>query len=75
MTHPAVLNALKAGLLEPCVILDGDGREVRGYRPTEHGVSFRPRAAPVGFACLPQCGREYTIRNQDCTINGDRHAQ
>jgi hypothetical protein len=40
MAHPAVNAAVKAGLLEPCVILDGNGLELRGYRPTEFGRRY-----------------------------------
>lgn len=34
MAHPSIIAALKAGILEPCVILDDEGRDLRGYRPT-----------------------------------------
>lgn len=34
MTHPVITKLIVAGYLEPCVILDGEGRELRGYRPT-----------------------------------------
>jgi hypothetical protein len=35
MTHPAITNAIEAGLLEPCVVLDSEGREIHAFRPTE----------------------------------------
>lgn len=40
MTHPSVTAAVAAGFLEPCVIMDGDGRELHGYRPTEMGRRY-----------------------------------
>jgi hypothetical protein len=40
VTCTAILNAVAAGLLEPCVILDGNCREVCGYRPTESGRRY-----------------------------------
>jgi hypothetical protein len=40
MAHPTVIAAVNAGLLEPCVILNGDGLELHGYRPTELGRRY-----------------------------------
>jgi hypothetical protein len=40
VTCTAIKNAVAAGLLEPCVILDGDCREVCGYRPTEYARPY-----------------------------------
>jgi hypothetical protein len=40
MVHPAIIAAVNAGLLEPCVILDGNGLELCGYRPTEFGRRY-----------------------------------
>lgn len=34
MTCKAIDTAVKVGLLEPAIMLDGEGRELRGYRPT-----------------------------------------
>ncbi len=30
-------NLVRAGLMEPCVVLDGECREIRAYRPTAKG--------------------------------------
>lgn len=40
MAHHSIIAALNAGILEPCVILDGEGRELHGYRPTIVGRRY-----------------------------------
>jgi hypothetical protein len=65
MTRPTIIAALSAGLIEPCVILDDEGREVRGYRPTERGGwFFAPTASqrisdPIVRAAFERAEREY----------------
>jgi hypothetical protein len=40
VAHPAIIAAVNAGLIESCVVLDGNGLELHGYRPTEFGRRY-----------------------------------
>lgn len=43
MTARSIEIALQDGLIEPCVVFDGEGREIRAYRPTFHAAHLFER--------------------------------
>lgn len=55
MTAKAIADAVAAGFLEPCSILDAEGHEVRGYRLTDSAAKrFGQKPAADDPLALPE---------------------